>query len=263
MNGVGYGITPFMGASGILARSSGGGGVPFTNTYSMSFDGVDEYFTVSDNDNLSFGNGTTDSPFSISAWIKMDTATSFSICSKYSSTNNLEYQFNFVSGGRLIFRLFDGGSTVRIGRLTADISSNVGSWTNVVATYDGSSTLAGIKIYVNNSRADVTDSSLNTYVAMHNTSAPFEIGRYATSYADGLIDEVSIFNSELSASDVSTIFNNGVPQDISSLSPLSHWRMGESATWNGSTWTLTDQGSGGNNATSVNMEEADRVTDVP
>ena len=27
MNGVGYGVTPFMGASGILARSSGGGGV--------------------------------------------------------------------------------------------------------------------------------------------------------------------------------------------------------------------------------------------
>ena len=68
-----------------------------------------------------------------------------------------------------------GGSTVRIGRLTADISSNVGSWTHVVATYDGSSTLSGIKIYVNNNRSDVTDSSLNTYIAMHNTSTPFLI----------------------------------------------------------------------------------------
>ena len=199
------------------------GSSSFSNTQSIELDGVDDYIEVADADNLSFGDASTDSPFSISAWIKMDSTTSFSICSKYSSTSNLEYQFIFVSGGRLIFRLFDGGSTVRIGRLTADISSNVGSWTNVVATYDGSSTLAGIKIYVNNSRADVTDSSLNTYVAMHNTSAPFEIGRYATSYADGLIDEVAIFNAELSSTDVTAIYNSGTPNDISSYSSLVSW----------------------------------------
>ena len=235
------------------------GDTPFTNTKSIEFDGTNDYIDVGDNDSLSFGDSVTDSPFSISAWIKMDTTTSFSICSKYASSNTLEYQFIFVSGGRLIFRLFDGGSTVRIGRLTADISSNVGSWTHVVATYDGSSTLAGIKIYVNNSRADVTDSSLNTYVAMHNTSAPFEIGRYSTSYADGLIDEVAIFNTELSSTDVTAIYNSGIPNDLCTLNPLSWWRMGDGDTFP----TLTDNGSGGNDGTMTNMSSGNIVEDVP
>ena len=43
--------------------------------------------------------------------------------------------------------------------------------------------------------------------------------------------------------------------------------MGEEATFSnpGGTgnWTLTDQGTGGADATSVNMEEADKTTDVP
>ena len=236
--------------------------VPLFDNKSFTYDGNLDYINIGDNNNLSFGDGVTDSPFSISAWINMDTDTNFSICSKYSTSGNLEYQFVFVSGGRLMFRLFDGGSTVRIGRLTADISSNVGSWTHVVATYDGSSTLSGIKIYVNNNRSDVTDSSLNTYIAMHNTSTPFLIGRYATSYADGKINDTSIFNSELTQANVTTIFNGGVPNDISSLNPLSWWRA-EQVTFDGADWTLIDQGSGGNNGTSVSMPLTARTSDVP
>ena len=39
--------------------------------------------------------------------------------------------------------------------------------------------------------------------------------------------------------------------------------MGDNAAWDGSNWTLTDQGSGSDNGTSANMVEADRETDVP
>ena len=237
---------------------TGTGATPsFENTKSILLGGIDDYVDIADNSNLSFGNGSTDSPFSISAWIKMDTDTNFSICSKYSTTSIIEYQFIFVSGGRLMFRLFDNASTVRIGRMTADISANVGSWTNVVATYDGSSTLAGIKVYVNGNRSDITNSSLGTYISMHNTTAPFEIGRYATSYADGNIDETAIFSSELSASDITTIYNGGVPNDISSLSPVSWWRCGDGDT----SPTLTDNGSGGNDGTMQGFSTFS--TDVP
>jgi len=246
---------------------TGAGATPsFQNEYSFQFDAIDDYIDCGDNDNLSFGDGVTDSPFSISSWVKMDTDTNFAICSKYSTTSIIEYQFTFVSGGRLMFRLFDNASTVRIGRMTTDISSNVGSWTNFVATYDGSSTLAGLKIYVNGIRADVTDSTSGSYTSMHNTTAPFAIGKYATNYADGLIDETAVFNSELSASDVTSIYNGGVPNNLNDLStpPLSWWRMGEAATFDGiRDWDLVDQGTGGNDATSQNIAETERVTDVP
>ena len=79
----------------------------------------------------------------------------------------------------------------------------------------------------------------------------------------GSLDEISIFNTELSASDVVSIYNNGVPNDISSLNPISWFRMGEDATWDGTQWTLSDNGSCGNDGTSENMSLASRTNDVP
>ena len=42
---------------------------PFVNTYSLDFDGVDEYLDCGDSDTFSFGDGATDSAFSISCWV--------------------------------------------------------------------------------------------------------------------------------------------------------------------------------------------------
>jgi hypothetical protein len=101
--------------------------------------------------------------------------------------------------------------------------------------------------------------------SIDNDPANFEIGRFGFGNYEmsGNIDEVAIFDVELSASDVTSIFNNGVPQSLESFNPISHWRMGEDATWNGTNWTLNDNGSGGNNGTSQNMVLASRTNDVP
>ena len=44
------------------------------SNYSMDFDGS-QRIDVSDSDLLSFGNGSTDTPFSISAWINFNDVT--------------------------------------------------------------------------------------------------------------------------------------------------------------------------------------------
>ena len=75
-------------------------------------------------------------------------------------------------------------------------------------------------------------------------------------YHQGLIDEVSFFNSALSATDISTLRGGasagtlGVPADISSLNPVGWWRMGDNDSGTGT--TITDQGSGSNNGTLTN-----------
>ena len=66
----------------------------------------------------------------------------------------------------------------------------------------------------------------------------------------------------MTASNVSTIYNSGVPGDISSLNPLSWWRMGDGTgdtdSGGGSpgagdtVGTVADQGSGSNNGTGTN-----------
>ena len=53
---------------------------------SRSFDGVDDYVNLGDSDDFSFGDGSNDSPFSISAWVKLNdiTGTNKSLVGKYS-----------------------------------------------------------------------------------------------------------------------------------------------------------------------------------
>ena len=134
----------------------------------------------------------------------------------------------------------------------------IGQWNHILATFDG----ADAKIFINgvlrNTWSPTTPYTISGW-------SNFYIGRRQANLSNmfnGSFDEVAVWDSDQS-SNVSTIYNGGAPTDLTSLSPLSWWRMGDGDTWNGSVWTLTDNGSGGNNATSVNMEEADRVTDVP
>ena len=92
------------------------------------------------------------------------------------------------------------------------------------------------------------------------TTNNWQLGRHSTTFHyNGLLDEVAVFNSELSASNVTSIYNSGSPADLTSLSPVSWWRNGDGDTFP----TLTDNGSGSNNGTMTNMTSGDIVTDVP
>ena len=75
--------------------------------------------------------------------------------------------------------------------------------------------------------------------------------------AEGLIDEVAMFNSALTATQISNIYKgeesggsggtNGVPGSLDTFNPLGWWRMGDNDGGTGT--TITDQGSGGNDGT--------------
>ena len=247
----------FLYTNGILSTSTESGLPSIFNSYSIALDGVGDYVEVADADNLSFGNGTTDSPFSISTWWKMDNSNGFRGVQKYSTS--YEYRINTIgSSGILKCQLYDNSNIVYIGQQSnVGLSSYVGQWIHVVMTYDGSSSSSGIKLYLNGSLLGSSNDSNGSYTAMHNTTSVFRLGNLAGNYADGNIDETAVFNSELSQSDVTSIYNSGVPNDISSLSPLSWWRCGDGDT----SPTLTDNGSGGNDGTMTNFTTFS--TDVP
>ena len=97
----------------------------------------------------------------------------------------------------------------------------------------------------------------------------------------GGLDEIAFWNSD-QTSNLATIYNSGTPTTLPS-GAVGHWRMGEEATFSGGVWTVPDAvGSNNgtsngmtiedrieeapnseNNAVSFNMDEVDRVTDVP
>ena len=225
------------------------GASDYTNTKSILIDGVDDYVSCGDADNLSFGDGSSDSPFSISAWIKPDVTARFRLIFKYGSTLK-EYFMQIAGGGKLQVAFKDninGGSIGRNGNTTIPTAS----WSHVVMTYNGSGHATRINVYLNGVLDNGSTTGSGSYTAMSNTSEPLEIGRFTSgSYADGHIDEVAIFNTELSASDITTIYNSGAPNDLTGTSGLvSWWRMGDGDT----APTITDNGGGGNNATMNNF----------
>ncbi|MBW2675571.1 MAG: hypothetical protein JRD89_19530, partial [Deltaproteobacteria bacterium] len=112
-----------------------------------------------------------------------------------------------------------------------------GNWHHVVLTKStGSSLAAGdFHIYVdgNDEALDVTcDSLSSSYV----TSAEFILasndgGGYELA---GKIDDVSVYDDELSQAEVTAIYNSGEPVDNRLLSSsgnlVGYWRMGDNAT---------------------------------
>ena len=177
--------------------------------------------------------------------------------------------FDVKSDGRLFSRRF--GSSAYTG-LTG---LRDGTWKHLLITLDYSS--GDVKYYLNGVQGGNTDN----YGGIYSNNILGSIGRGGTLYFGGNIDEVSVFKKVLTSTEISQVYNSGVPNDISSLNPFSWWRFEE-----GSGTTAKDSGSGGNDGThstslgplydtdrilapkanntvSFNMEEADIVEDTP
>ena len=82
---------------------------------------------------------------------------------------------------------------------------------------------------------DGSEEGSKTSISLNVTlTGQINFGRWVgnTIYTDGKIDEVSVFSAELSASDISSIYNGGVPTDLSGESNLvGWWRMGDGANY--------------------------------
>jgi len=226
----------------------------FTNAKSIALDGVDDFVESNFNaDNYS--------SLSVSGWIKAtnpQTDLNVIVANHYRNDTAPYFQFVFRidSNGKLQFRI--GNSSRDIFSLISTTTIRDNSWHHFTGTYNG----VNLKIYIDGALENTSSANGNLYATGNKTS----IGSYidVTSGSEvtnsnflGNIDEVAVFNSELSASDVSAIYGTGVPNDISSLSPLSWWRCGDGDT----SPTLTDNGSASNNGTMTNFTTFS--TDVP
>jgi hypothetical protein len=232
-------------------------GSSFASTNSFEFDGSTDY--------IDCGNGLGDSQsvitaFSVSMWIKPIVTSGndlfFNIGSFANSFGQIAFQ---LQANKLYVKLNNGQRSYNIAY------TNTTAWQHLVFVYDGSNS-ANTKMYLDNVEQSPTvggvfPSSLDLTGLKTIIGAGYSV---VYPYA-GLLDEVSYFDRTLSASDVNTIYGTGVPNNISSLSPLSWWRMGESANYAGGQWTLTDQGSGGNDGTSSTLPAppSQPSTDVP
>ncbi len=220
--------------------------------YSMAFDGVDE--------EISFPNHDISGAFSVSAWFKLsDTGNNVIISDWGSGTKS--WMLTLASGEIQFFTSDDGTSE---DFLATTLTYNDNSWHNVLVTFGST---GGTRIYLDGSLVN----SASTYYVVYNSSNNLLIGNYAFSgnNFNGNLMEISIFDSELSASDATLLYNttgtlNGVPIDPRNvgLSPTFYVPLVGPNDSFSTNWTITDE-INGNNGTSVNMEEADKTSETP
>ena len=177
-----------------------------------SFDGVDDFIEVADADSLSFGDGSTDSPFSLSAWVFPNASGErLDIFTKRTTGGGEEWAFE--GGSLTVFTLLQSTPSIRRTRYsTAQIAT--GTWSHVVGVYDGrggTSAEDGVSLYVNGAvlTSTLTDTA-GTYVAMINGAAPVRTGTSEPDarFANGKIDDTRIYSSALTAAEILAIYNN-------------------------------------------------------
>ena len=198
--------------AGTLTGAGGSNNTPQwenTNGGVFDFDGTDDYIDFGDPSILSFGNGSTDSAFSISQWWYMDSYQSFRGVQKIAnSSTGGEYRLNTITSGILKFSLFDSNMSHQIGlQSNSNLSAYQSTWINVVGTYLGNSSSSGLKVYLNGSILPTSSNNAGSYIAMQNTSQPFKIGRLTSAYANGKISCTHVYNRALSANEVLHNYN--------------------------------------------------------
>ena len=216
-------------------------------TYSADFDGADDFMTISADSAINFSGDMT-----VSAWIKADEWGAAGIAGVGSPYPGM-FHLGTLTSGQFIFY----GSTGL--RKSVNTTFSAGNWYNITVSVQSGVT-DGTKMYINGS----LDSTGTTTITSR--TDPLIAGKVSYSnsqHLNGVIHDVALFNSALSATDASNIYNSGVPTDLGSdglnLSPVGWWRMGESYGGNGT--TIPDHGSGGNDGTLVNGPTFS--TDVP
>lgn len=171
----------------------------------VQFNGSDEEGDIPDADNLSFGDGAVDLPFSVVALIRADENDALmTIIAKENSASAEEWALFLDASGHPNFKLTDESATATLERRDATAVGTT-AYVLLVATYDGTAQQTGIHIYKDGVEVDDTDDSSGTYTAMENTAALVHIGaRYTTKeqFFDGRIALLAVCGKQLSIDEV-------------------------------------------------------------
>ena len=230
----------------------------FNNIYSTHFDGVDDYVALGVS-----GMSSVKNTGSISAWFKLETTSaSGDIMRLYEDANNNIRIFYHNPSSELRLAYKAGGTTTLA--IITDAIEGDGNWHHVAGTWDNNSGDA-VAIYLDGVLKQSTSGVGGTFTGSFSTAS---IGNNADgdSYWLGNIDEVTLFNKELSSTEVTSLYNDGLPFNPVPLDNLKgYWKMGDGGIVGDpiATYPTIPDETGNNDGTMTNMTSTDFQADVP
>jgi hypothetical protein len=202
----------------------------------LDFDGDDHYTQIENDNDYSFINGSGDKTFSISCWFKREgdkESYHQGLVSKYGDSR-LDREWELYvrkQDDKPAFRLGDGWDLIQIYVVAASTVTD-DEWTHITATYDGSETKEGLNIYINGFNNTKSRNERGSYGGMPNSDQPVEIGRRRilnSDTFDGKIDNVRIYDAELSSSDVNSIYEGDISVSITTTATTTSSRQNETS----------------------------------
>lgn len=184
-----------------------------TNQGTIVFNGTNQY--------INFGNKfdqTGTNPFSISSWARTNyagTTPQSIVCKELITPNYTGFQFGYNictatlgDAGKVGFAVVDNALTI-MRRQTVASTLNDNVFRNIVCTYDGTKTRAGMLIYINGILQPTTDTDSTSFAGTLSNSVNFEIGARDTTNQpfSGSIPVVSFYNRVLSAQEIAQNYN--------------------------------------------------------
>jgi len=215
-----------------------------SSTTSLSFDGSDDSFAFAGSQDIQL-----DQTYTACSWFKVNSITSTS------SPRGL-ITWGSASAGRGRGLYITGSKVGSFGyqalyNLDSISTISTGVWYHVAATYDGTT----LKLYVNGTLDSTRTLNLPSFTyTMTHIGELYYSQSNTYRHFDGSMDELALFNTALSASDVSSLAASRgahIVNDLS-LSPVAYYRMGEDdSLTDGQTGIseITDASGNGNPAT--------------
>jgi len=212
-------------------RYTGTGDFNKWDTYSLAFDGVDDYVTI-DGICSAFSD---DDAYSFSCWFKTDGSTD-----PDHRTNRILFSMHDASGGNIIrlgvdckvttgkgIYYADNGATYSL-TSPAEGTLNDQAWHHLVITRAAGSGGQTLTIYIDGAVLGTVAGSDPDF----DSAALASLGQewdsaVAGDFFAGDIDEVAVWDSALSAEQITAIYNGGTPQSLAPYSPTAWWRMGD------------------------------------
>lgn len=225
------------------------------NVYSINFDGVDGY--LNGGDIFQFDIATA---FSISMWVKpQNIASTQFLFSKAGGGSVYGWRLRAEPTTGLLFLQMRTAATLR--QNTYNLAVTAGVWNHVVFTYSGGSNISGAHVYVNGVKSTTPASGSLSGTMLGGYS--FVIGQSLSAfYWSGKKDQISVWDKELSQSDVTTLYGAGTPVDprfsMATTNLQAYYPAGDGDTYP----TISDVWNS-NDLTMTNMVSGDIVADVP